>query len=161
MSLAQVEAVSIPRACVDEVHAPLRKVGRNGDEGLGLWVGIQAGRRFDVHQAVIPEQRHIRTRDGVCVMIGPDELHRLNVWLFERRLTLLAQVHSHPGRAYHSSTDDEHAVATRTGSLSLVVPDYATRPFDLGAVAAYRLEPDGRWRPVKAAACRKLITIVG
>ncbi|MGX7703878.1 Mov34/MPN/PAD-1 family protein [Methylobacterium sp. Gmos1] len=138
----------------------LREVGRAGHEGLGLWVGRQEQDRFTVVQAVIPVQRHIRTGDGVCVVVGPEELHRLNVWLFRQGLTLFAQIHSHPGRAYHSGTDDENAVATATGCLSLVVPDFAARPFTVETTAVYRLDPKGRWRVVPPPRARSLIRIV-
>ena len=53
------------------------------------------------------------------------ELPRLNVLLHERNLTLVAQLHSHPTNAYHSSTDDTYPIVTRAGRISLVVPDFA------------------------------------
>ena len=161
MTLAQIETVVVPRACADEVQAHMREVGRAGHEVLGLWVGHQEGERFTVAQTVIPAQRHIRTGDGVCVVVGPEELHRLNVWLFRQKLTLLAQIHSHPGRAYHSGTDDDNAVATATGCLSLVVPDFAARPFAVDTTAVYRLDPRGRWREVPSSRARSLIRIEG
>ncbi len=163
MSLSDITRVVVPRACVDHVHAHLRAVGQDGHEGMGLWVGRQSGlsgQDFVVTQSVIPEQQHIRTPDGVCVCVGAGELHRLNVWLFRNKVTLLAQIHSHPGRAYHSSTDDENAVATAVGCLSLVVPDFARAPFSLPRTAIYRLDQGARWRAVDATAAGRLIEMV-
>ncbi len=160
MRLVDVSRVVVPRNCVEQVQGHLRSVGRDGHEGLGLWVGTQDGSRFTVHEALIPAQRHIRTGDGVCVVVGPEELHRINRWLFERRLTLVAQIHSHPGRAYHSSTDDAFAVATRVGCLSLVVPDYATGPIEFGTTATFRLDASGRWRGIRTRDVHRLIEIV-
>ncbi|CDX14889.1 conserved hypothetical protein [Mesorhizobium sp. ORS 3324] len=135
-----VATVALPQLCVSRVQAHLRSVGQQGYEGMGLWVGLQQGQRFEVKEAIIPAQRHIRTIDGVCVIVPAEEFHRLNVLLYNRSLKLLAQIHSHPGRAYHSTTDDAYAVATTVGCLSLVVPNFAREPFDLARVAAYRLE---------------------
>lgn len=149
----------VPRKCAAEVHAHLERVGRQGFEGMGLWVGVPEGDGFRVTEAVIPAQKHMRTADGVCVAVGPEELHRLNVWLFKRRLTLVAQIHSHPREAYHSGTDDAYAVATTAGSLSLVVPDFATKPFALGLCAVYRLDAKGRWREVRTRDAARLIEI--
>jgi Prokaryotic homologs of the JAB domain len=157
--IADVKALSVPRNCVDDLHAHLRKVGREGHEGLGLWVGRQAGDHFQVHKTLIPAQRHIRTADGVCVVTGPEELHRINVWLYRQQLALIAQIHSHPGRAYHSSTDDEYAIATTVGCLSLVVPDFARAPFDLRNVASYRLDGRGVWRALTAGQVEQMISI--
>jgi hypothetical protein len=116
---------------------------------------------FEVDQAVIPAQRHIRTADGVCVMTGAEELHRLNVWLYRNGLTLIAQIHSHPGRAYHSSTDDEFAVATTVGCFSLVVPDFATGPFEIERLASYRLDAAGNWCEVPPSRAAQTIVIEG
>ncbi|TXM95588.1 Mov34/MPN/PAD-1 family protein [Methylobacterium sp. WL116] len=160
MTLSDVARVVVPRTCIEQVQRHMRAVGQDGHEGLGLWVGKQDGARFTVLEAIIPAQRHVRTADGVCVVVGPDELHRINKWLFEHRLTLVAQIHSHPGRAYHSGTDDDFAVATRVGCLSLVVPDYATGRFELATTATFRLDASGRWRGIRTPEVRRLIEIV-
>ncbi|MDE5445605.1 hypothetical protein GWG65_30175 [Bradyrhizobium sp. CSA207] len=158
-SVSDVTALFVPRSCVDELHAHLRKVGREGHEGLGLWVGRQTGHHFQVHRTLIPAQRHIRTGDGVCVVIGPEELHRINVLLYREKLMLVAQIHSHPGRAYHSSTDDAYAIAATVGCLSLVVPDFARAPFDLGNIASYRLDGAGVWRSLTVEQASRMISI--
>jgi hypothetical protein len=160
MRLADVRSVRAPRNCADAVHAHMRKVGRDGFEGLGLWAGRQTGDTFTVEEAVIPAQRYIRTEDGVCVITGSEELHRLNVWLYRRKLSLIAQIHSHPGRAYHSSTDDQYAVATTVGCFSLVMPDFATGPFAIDRLASYRLDASGTWRGILASHAARMITIV-
>jgi proteasome lid subunit RPN8/RPN11 len=112
-----------------------------------------------VSEALIPTQHHIRTNDGVCVSIGADELHRINVLLYEKKLTLIAQIHSHPGRAYHSSTDDEFAIATAAGCLSLVVPNFGSGAFDLKNIASYRLGSNGKWHKISFAEINRLIRI--
>lgn len=55
------------------------------------------------------------------------------------------QVHTHPGAAFHSSTDDHYPIVHSAGFLSLVIPG-----FGLGRVGfedAYLAErnPDGKW----------------
>jgi hypothetical protein len=157
--LVDVERVLVKRRDAQRVHTHLRDVGRQGHEGLGLWAGRQTGSVFQVDQAIIPAQRHIRTADGVCVITGAEELHRVNVWLYRNGLTLIAQIHSHPGRAYHSSTDDEFAVATTVGCFSLVVPDFATGPFEINRFASYRLDSSGHWREVSSSRAAQTITI--
>lgn len=158
--LADVRSVRVPRSCAEAVHVHMRKVGRQGFEGLGLWAGVQTSDLFTVQEAVIPAQKHIRTEDGVCVVTEAEELHRLNVWLYRRKLSLIAQIHSHPGRAYHSSTDDRYAVATTVGCFSLVMPDFATGPFAIERLASYRLDSAGIWRGIGTSQAARMITIV-
>lgn len=150
----------MPRVALEDVYAHLIEVGRSGYEGLGLWVGRVAEETATVDRALIPEQRLIRGPSGVGVFVDGAELHRINVWLFDNGLRILAQIHSHPTDAYHSDTDDDNALATAAGSLSLVVPDFAKGPFDLSQVAVYRLDSAGTWVPVSPAAVSRLIEIV-
>ncbi|AZN98211.1 MAG: hypothetical protein E5Y65_06810 [Mesorhizobium sp.] len=157
--LRDVTIVTLPRGCISTTHGHLRSVGREGNEGMALWVGVQEDRHFAVTETVIPAQRHIRTNDGVCVIVAAEELHRLNVWLYKSGLKLLAQIHSHPGRAYHSTTDDAYAVATTVGCLSLVVPNFAREPFDFARVAAYRLDEKAKWNALPPAALSRMIMI--
>jgi hypothetical protein len=157
--LVDVAKVLVKRRDAQRVLTHLRDVGREGYEGLGLWAGRQTGSVFQVDQAIIPAQRHIRTADGVCVITGAEELHRINVWLYRNDLTLIAQIHSHPGRAYHSSTDDEFAVATTVGCFSLVVPDFATGLFEIDRLASYRLDASGAWRELLPSRAARTIVI--
>ena len=157
--LAHVNAVIVPRRCVDEAHAHLALVGGRGLEGFALWAGALAGDVFRVSGTIIPEQTGLRTDLGVCVTVDGRELHRINVWLYNRSLTLVAQLHSHPTDAYHSGTDDAYPIATTTGSFSLVIPDFARAPFSLGTCAIYRLLPSHGWVELRPEEAERLIVI--
>lgn len=77
---------------------------------------------------------------GGTVRVTAEESRWLVRELRRRDEKLVAQVHSHPGRAYHSCGDDEHAAAFHEGFLSIVAPDFATKvgaPSDC-AVHEYR-----------------------
>ena len=124
-----------------------------------LWVGKPEGKKFGVTKVLVPRQRGIKTKDGVCVVVESPEMHRINVELFKSGLRVIAQVHTHPTNAYHSDTDDEYAIATTAGSLSLVIPDFARRPFNLMECAVYRLDKTGIWQDVPPPRARALISI--
>ncbi len=126
-----------------------------------LWAGTLADATFQVTQLIVPEQRGLRTADGVCVVVDGDELHKLNVHLFEHQLMLIAQLHSHPGAAYHSETDDNYAVATNIGCFSLVIPDFAVRPFSLEECAVYRLRASGSWDEVDPSQLPNQLVVEG
>lgn len=158
IGLMGVRCFEVPRPVVDELQAFFRKAGEAGCEAVGFWAGVVEGDVFRVREAVIPRQQAIRSPEGdVAVMIPGDELFRLNVWLYRSGLELGAQIHSHPGAAYHSDTDDTLAVVARAGGLSLVVPDFARRPFTLAEAAVHRLGEDGRWIRLEPAAVTALV----
>ena len=157
--LLGVRTFRVPRSHALEAHAHLQRVGREGLEGFALWAGALGGDTFRVVHTRIPAQTGLRRESGVCVTVGAEELHRTNVWLFEHGLMLGAQLHSHPGPAFHSETDDAYPIATTLGSLSIVVPDFARRPFALERCAVYRLVPGRGWSAVPPAQVRRLITL--
>lgn len=157
--LLGVEGVWVPRELALETHAYLRHIGRQNSEGFALWAGVLQDSTLTITHVRIPEQAGLRTDDGVLVMVGSDELHRLNVWLYEEGLTLIAQLHSHPTDAFHSETDDALPIMTTVGGLSLVVPFFARNPFSLADYAVYRLMPDGGWAELSSDEVDELIVI--
>jgi hypothetical protein len=112
---------------------------------MALWAGELDAAVFHVRAVIIPQQQGHRTDHGLAVSVPGEELHRINMWLRAQRLRLIAQIHSHPTAAYHSETDDRYAIVTALGSFSLVVPDFAVRPFALDDCAAYRLSRRPWW----------------
>jgi hypothetical protein len=141
------------------VREGLRLAARHYCEGVGFWAGVQEDDTFEVRASYIPRQLAGEAHGGIMVLIPGDELFRMNVWLHQNGFTLIAQIHSHPNKAYHSCTDDDFAVMTREGGLSIVVPDYARHPFDLDTAAVYRLRAARDWAPLDRRDVDALITI--
>jgi hypothetical protein len=131
---------------VATVGAFLTDRGTVGAEGTGLVACRVDGRggwvstRFEA-----PDQRaHVSelgcsvevTNAGKLQLIealGPGEVY-------------LVRVHSHPGRAFHSTTDDRNPALTHEGALSVVVPYFGLGlRRGLDACGVFRLE-GGRWR---------------
>lgn len=158
--LLEIASIQVPRSLALDAHAHLQRVGMQGLEGLALWAGVREGDAFDVRATLIPKQVGLRLEHGVSVTVRAEELHRLNVWLYEQQMTLVAQLHSHPTDAYHSDTDDAYPIATAIGSLSIVVPDFARQPFSLARCAVYRLMPRSGWTRLSAAEASQLVSIV-
>lgn len=69
----------------------------------------------------------------------------------ERR-KVVAQVHTHPHEAWHSSIDDVYAVVPSRGFLSLVLPNFAQGPISLAEAYLVELDAEGKWRAIEPAA---------
>lgn len=157
---ANLTRVVVPRDLFEYGHSLLREIGSDGAEGLILWAGTVNEDLFRVEAVLQPAQRCVRAHEGLCVLVDGPELHRIGVWLYQRRLRLIAQLHSHPAEAYHSATDDAIPIVATEGGLSLVVPDFARGNARLDSYATYRLDGAGRWRELSGAMVRRLIAIV-
>ena len=65
--------------------------------------------------------------------------------LAAERRSIRAQVHTHPGAAYHSRTDDHYPIVAAPGLLSLVIPRFALGPVGLAGAHLAELQADGSW----------------
>lgn len=58
------------------------------------------------------------------------------------------QVHTHPGEAFHSPTDDAFPIIHKPGFLSLVIPNFGLGPVGFDEAFLTEIQPDGRWQEV-------------
>lgn len=66
-------------------------------------------------------------------------------WLAREERQVLAQVHTHPGAAFHSPTDDAHPIVHQPGFISIVIPNFGKGPIGLANAWVGQLNADGRW----------------
>jgi hypothetical protein len=155
-TLETITRFVVPAAIVQKTDAQLRAAGHAHSECFVLWSGVQEGETFQIRTAYIPRQTAYKFSDGLCVRVEGDELHRLNVWLFEPGERLAVQVHSHPTEAYHSETDDTYPIVTVRGGLSLVVPDFGRAGLLGIGVAYYRLSTSG-WDELSQGEAERIV----
>lgn len=79
-----------------------------------------------------------------------DQTWLTRFWLDTARdgLSVRVQIHTHPGPAYHSATDDAFPIVHSPGFLSLVIPNFATGPVGFDRAFLAQIAEDGRWREV-------------
>jgi hypothetical protein len=133
----------IPSLVADHTELVLRQAGVQGHEGFAIWAGTLAGGDAHVGTLVVP-----RASSGP----GHGEISRettgrvLNA-LDERDLVPMAQLHTHPRRAYLSPTDAIRPLVAAPGFLSIVIPDFGFVDLaDVGLWSAHQYLGPGRWR---------------
>lgn len=157
--LLDVTQVRLAPELLEHTHETLRKIGEDLVEGLVLWAGRKQGSLFRVETVIRPSQHAVRSEAGLSVRVDRSGIHQVNAYLYKHGMELVAQVHSHPGEAYHSALDDAIPLVTTIGGLSLVVPDFARGPVDVTTYAAYRLSAVGKWEEVEPTALAGLIHV--
>jgi proteasome lid subunit RPN8/RPN11 len=143
--LSGLTRIELPRHLAEAALTHLKRAGRDGLEGVALWAGQRDGNAFRIQRTIIPEQDATRTEQGLLYVVAGAELRRINQELYEAGLTLVAQIHSHPSRAYHSDTDDAFPIVTVLGGVSVVVPDFGRKGVNLTTWEVYRLQPGRNW----------------
>jgi hypothetical protein len=66
--------------------------------------------------------------------------------------SIKAQLHTHPGDAFHSITDDQWPIISQPGFLSIVIPNFATGKPSLEEAWIGRLRSTGTWQQLASAA---------
>ena len=111
-------------------------------EGIVFWLGRRAGEDALVVSAYVPRSNH----GSQFVHADEVEVGRMSRYARSLRLTLVAQVHSHPGDdTRHSDGDDRLIVMPHEGMFSLVVGQYgqgSISPKDGCGVHQFQ---DNRW----------------
>lgn len=125
-------------AVLEQARVFFEERGSKGLEGTAMIAG-------PIPRLVIPDQLARRTPLGVSV-----ELTERGQWDLATALAgneaYVARIHSHPGEAFHSPTDDRNPVITFNGAISIVVPYFGLGlRYGLGACAVLRLD-SGAWR---------------
>ncbi len=143
MSLDDAARFRVPGDVREKTESSLRAAGRDGYELFVLWSGRITHDAFEVMAAHVPRQTSAKTRDGLLVTVEGEALHKMNMWLYEHKQLLGAQIHAHPGKAFHSETDDTYPIVTTLGGLSLVAANFCKRGLLHRSSAAYRLTPSG------------------
>lgn len=91
------------------------------------------------------------TASAVGYEVLTKALGELSKDLLARRRSVRAQIHTHPGEAYHSNTDDGGALLGTPGYLSIVIPRFAQGPVGLQQAYLAELSQDGTWTEVAIA----------
>lgn len=135
--------VRIPRPLFEDSFASLRRCGEGRRECQALWVGPWSDPEL-VTRIVHP--RHSASAVGFQL----DDRWLTKFWseLGDAGEGVRVQVHTHPGAAYHSATDDTFPILAVPGFLSLVIPRFAQGPASFDAAFLARFDEDGRWREV-------------
>jgi hypothetical protein len=137
--------LTVPARILQRSLEHLRACGRGRAECIVYWLG-PLDHPDTIDEVIHPA--HTATAGGYDV--DGRWLNQLWLRLARDRLELRAQVHTHPGAAYHSSRDDAMAALQTEGFLSLVIPNFAFGEPLKGAHLAERAA-DGCWHTADLA----------
>ena len=142
----RIRSYSVDAGLLRRTEEFLRHSGEKGFEAVVLWTGtVDPDGAAALRWAVRPGQVAYRSDDGCAGEVPPEEIAKVVSSLQDDEV-VLARVHTHPGEAYHSTTDDQNMIIAHVGAISVVVPDFARRPLDLAGCSVNELCPDGTWR---------------
>lgn len=151
--------VCTPEALRKTIGA-LRRGGERGEERVMFWLSTAVVRTpAPIVEVYEPDQ----VAEVDYFRLPPASMQTLMNHLKSTRRRIVAQIHTHPGRAFHSDVDAKWAIVRHVGALSLVLPRFAvaTTPENfLEEVMTYEYSPGGDWNhcPNVGASARVTVT---
>lgn len=134
----------LPLKIIQETFHALVKCGQGRCECVIYWTG-PVGKSDGIDGWDHPTHR--RSPCGYEI----DDHWLTDYWfrLGRKRREILAQVHTHPGQAFHSTTDDCWPVVSQPGFISIVIPNFALGQMNLEGAWIGRLSSSGQWLSLK------------
>lgn len=133
----------LPRRMLDETFAIFRSCGAGERECQLYWTSPWSD-PLGLSEVVHPRHQS----SSYSLSINDQWISSFWLDLADRELGVRVQVHTHPGEAFHSSTDDAYPLVHEVGFLSLVIPDFAHGPVGFDQAYLTEIRPDGRWQQV-------------
>lgn len=139
--MIKIELILLPFPILKETIKIFKEYGKENLEAIAIWVGQEEKTTFKIKEVWIPTQFNT-----IISYYVPDlNVHNINVDLNKKNYSAIAQLHTHPGNAFHSCIDDNNSILTLPGSFSIVVPDFGSVSIrnNLNNLAVYRLFDKG------------------
>jgi hypothetical protein len=130
--------------CLNQIRAGLDPEIRKGHEGIVYLLGRTDGVVTLAVSVFRPEAE--TTRGSFFVESRAMAVAVRTAARFA--MQIVAQVHTHPGAAFHSGGDVEGAKIRYSGYSSLVIPAYGRNLPNLDGVAAYMFIREQGWVPL-------------
>lgn len=138
-----IRQVYVSSDILKETENCLKLHGLRGNEGMVFWSGRLSGKCDAwIQHCTCPRQK----TTPIGVEISLDQIQNINIMLSARREFLFAQVHSHPGQAFHSSIDDNYSVTFKPGFFSIVVPFFCEEHLKFPGCKIWEYKGFGKWR---------------
>jgi proteasome lid subunit RPN8/RPN11 len=121
----------------------LRGEGRH-EAGVFL-LGRVRGNRREVTAAIFYDELDPNAyASGVCVLHA-EAFSRLWAICRQRSVTVVADIHTHPGGAWQSEADRTNPMVALAGHVAIIVPNFAHAPVRQPTLGIYEYAGSHRW----------------
>jgi proteasome lid subunit RPN8/RPN11 len=134
------QLLRLAKDIVGATFRTLSECGRGECECVTYWTGPTE------RDAVDGVEHPVHKRSPVGYEVDDNWLTEFWKRLAQAKRSVKAQLHTHPGEAFHSASDDQWPIVSQPGFISIVIPDFAAGEPTLDRAWIGRLETDGKWR---------------
>jgi proteasome lid subunit RPN8/RPN11 len=137
--------LNCPRRIWRWTLAELDRRGRRRHEAGAFLLGRYIGGRAEVSKVIFYDDLDPAAYEtGACMLHG-DSFAKLWARCREAELSVVADVHTHGGKALQSEADRTNPMIARAGHVAIIVPDFAVAPIAYRDLGIYEYRGDHAW----------------
>lgn len=139
----------------------LRSHGDGQREAACVWAGVRSEHEERVTEVIFLDDlsgveafplQHKTTRKATAALFAQ---------LRDKKLSIIADVHTHPGDWVDLSwIDKAHPIEYRPGLTAIVLPNYATTEPSLETIGIHSYLGDGQWRQLEGDQAKSKVRII-
>jgi proteasome lid subunit RPN8/RPN11 len=127
------------------ILAELNRRGEDLHEAGAFLLGNDGEEPRIVRDVIFYDELDPRAYDsGVCILHAP-AFAKLWSICRERKLSVVADVHTHDGLAFQSGADRDNPMVASQGHIAIIVPDFARAPVIQRRLGIYEYIGNHRW----------------
>ena len=126
----------------------LRERGRNIRESGAFLLGARSNGRCRIVDFVLYDDLDPHCLDTGIIRFDGRYFGTLWEQCRERGLTVIADVHTHPGTSLQSDSDRTYPMIARAGHLAIILPRFARSPIFRAEIGIYRYQGGKHWHSI-------------
>lgn len=137
--------LTCPSALWCQIVSELERRGERRHEAGAFLLGFEENGRREVKSAIYYDDLDANAyATGVCILHG-DAFSVLWARCRANRMTVVADVHTHPQTGFQSLTDKTNPMVARAGHVAIIVPDFARWPIQESRMGIYEYQGQYQW----------------
>lgn len=143
--VAPSHKLSVPSPLWNNVMSQLRTRGHQRHESGGFLLGREIGERREAVTAIFYDELDPNAYAACICILKADSFSKLWALCREKGLTVVADLHTHPGAAFQSGSDRNNPMVARAGHIAIIVPDFAAPPITYDRLGIYEYQGAHQW----------------
>jgi hypothetical protein len=146
--------ISCSRNLWESIAAELFLRGEGKHEAGAFLLGVERHRRIEITDVIFYDELDPHAYDsGVCILHA-DAFGALWKICRERRVSVVADAHTHPGLAVQSHSDRTNPMVARSGHVAIILPNFAKSSREPQRIGIYEYRGDHNWTDHSGASGR-------
>jgi len=157
----KIHSVRVDGRVFQDTLQELKKVGDGNKEGIAYWSGTLNETKATIKNVMFADEYPEFHNEELFASVSLDMSFKIGEKIHERNEILFAQVHTHPGEAFHSFVDNTYPISHRVGFFSIVIPYFGKNVNSLSQCKIFEYEGKAKWHELNKDEIKRKFEVEG